>query len=146
MGGGILDAIWILVLGVLAVPNLIIAKRPDAKQILDKLTPFQGWIGLVSFGWGVFRLIQMLGIMGMLFKLPLLAIVLLLYLFCMIVLGLLLGVGTMKMFIKNPQAVAKLDQTIAKLSPKQGIFGILALIDAVGMFLLVLAPGIFVHM
>lgn len=42
-------------------------------------------------------------------------------------LGLLLGVGVLKQFIKAPAAVAKLDQTIAKLAPKQGLLGLIAI-------------------
>ena len=43
-------------------------------------------------------------------------------------LGLLLGVGVIKTFVKNPQANAKLDQTLTKLSPFQGTLGIAAIV------------------
>ena len=42
-------------------------------------------------------------------------------------LGLLLGVGVLKQFIKAPQAVEKMDQTIARLAPKQGLLGVVAI-------------------
>ncbi len=42
-------------------------------------------------------------------------------------LGLLLGVGVLKTFIKNPQAQAKMDQTIAKLAPYQGTLGLVGI-------------------
>src|SRR5256885_5325947 len=43
--------------GILAASALIIARKPNAKQLVDKLTPYQGWIGLVMFGWGVKELV-----------------------------------------------------------------------------------------
>ena len=33
--------------GLLAASNLIIARKPNAKDLIDKLTPYQGWIGIV---------------------------------------------------------------------------------------------------
>jgi hypothetical protein len=42
-------------------------------------------------------------------------------------LGLLLGVGVLKTFIKDPTANAKMDQTIAKLAPKQGVLGLVGI-------------------
>mgnify|MGYP001014891000 FL=1 len=50
-------------------------------------------------------------------------------------LGLLLGVGVMKTFIKDEAAVAKLDTTIAKLAPKQGMLGLVAI--GVGIWMVV---------
>jgi hypothetical protein len=42
-------------------------------------------------------------------------------------LGLLLGVGVLKTFIKDPTANQKMDETIAKLSPFQGTLGLAAI-------------------
>ena len=42
-------------------------------------------------------------------------------------LGILLGVGTLKMFVKQPQAVEKMDNLVAKLAPKQGVLGLIAI-------------------
>ena len=39
-------------------------------------------------------------------------------------LGLILGIGVLKTFIKQPQAQAKLDQTLAKIAPHQGRLGL----------------------
>ena len=50
-------------------------------------------------------------------------------------LGLLLGVGVLKTFIKDPTAQAKMDQTIAKLAPKQGMLGLIAI--GLGIWLVV---------
>jgi hypothetical protein len=42
-------------------------------------------------------------------------------------LGLLLGVGVFKSFIKNPTAQANMDKLIAKLAPFQGTLGLIAI-------------------
>jgi hypothetical protein len=52
-----------------------------------------------------------------------------------VALGLLLGVGVLKTFIKDPTAGAKMDETIAKLAPKQGMMGFVAIGVGVWMIL-----------
>ena len=42
-----LSAIIAILGGILAASSLIIAKKPNAKELIDKLTPYQGWIGLI---------------------------------------------------------------------------------------------------
>jgi hypothetical protein len=50
-------------------------------------------------------------------------------------LGLLLGVGVLKQFIKQPQAVQKMDLMITKLAPKQGLLGLISI--GVGVWLVI---------
>jgi hypothetical protein len=136
----VVDGLLLMLLGVLAVPNLIIAKRPDAKRVIDKIAPYQGWIGAVLALWGVFRLISWFrsfawlghGIRGIIAFGLYSAFV-----WTMITLGFMLGVGVIKTFVKDPNAQAKMDQVLAKLAPKQGQLGLLAL--AVGAVLVVIA-------
>ena len=133
-------ALWLIVLGALSVPNLIIAKRPDAKQLLDKLAPYQGWIGVVSVLWGLYGLISwfsMFGLLGWGFRGILVWAAFTACWACLIALGFMLGIGVMKTFIKDPNAQAKMDQTLAKLSPKQGLLGIVAIAD--GLLFLILS-------
>lgn len=125
-----LSAIWLLVLGILGASNLIISKRPDAEQYILKLAPYQGWLGAASALWGVWTLIVAVLNVGWISKgatlliwwVTLLAVGLLLT-----SLGLLLGVGVLKTFTKNEQAHQKLDQTVNKLAPMQGILGLIAI-------------------
>lgn len=46
--------------GLIAASSLIVAKKPNAQELLDKLTPFQGWIGVILTIWGVWGLISSL--------------------------------------------------------------------------------------
>lgn len=54
----ILSALVLIVCGVLAAANLIIAKRPDATAVIDKLRPAQGIVGAIALLWGVWTLIS----------------------------------------------------------------------------------------
>ena len=49
---GLVNGLWLIVLGMLGASSLVIAKRPDAKHVIAKLAPYQGWIGAVSALWG----------------------------------------------------------------------------------------------
>ncbi len=53
-----LAAIIAILGGLIAVSSVIVAKKPNAAELLDKLTPFQGWLGLVLTFWGVWGIIQ----------------------------------------------------------------------------------------
>ncbi len=53
-----LSAIIAILGGLIATSSLIVAKKPNAAELLDKLTPYQGWIGVVLAFWGVWGIIQ----------------------------------------------------------------------------------------
>jgi|SRR5580692_5950734 hypothetical protein len=131
---------WLIVLGILGASSLIIAKRPDAKQMIDKIVPYQGWFGAASVFYGIFDLLQsVLGMGLMSVKPPIGLIYWILWLasgLLQISLGLLLGVGVIKTFIKDPTAQAKMDQTIVKLSPFQGTLGFISIGVGVGFLVM----------
>ncbi len=124
---GLVGGIWLFILGALAAPSLILSKRPDASEILAKFTPYQGWIGAVSALWGVWGIISAVLNLGWLTAAPIFWITFLAVAVVQAGLGLLLGIGVLKTFIKDPTAQAKMDQTIAKLAPKQGLLGVVAM-------------------
>ncbi|HEY4120720.1 MAG TPA: hypothetical protein VGM56_22800 [Byssovorax sp.] len=124
---GLISGIWLAVLGVLGASSLIISKRPDAKDALAKLAPYQGWIGAVSALWGVWGIISSVLHIGMLSMWPIYWATFLGDSVLQAALGLLLGVGTLKTFIKDKAAGEKMDQTIAKLAPYQGTLGLVAI-------------------
>jgi len=55
---GIVNGLVLVVLGALCIPSLVAQKSPNAKELLDKVVPFQGIIGFVAFIWGVWVIIQ----------------------------------------------------------------------------------------
>ena len=111
------NGIWLILLGVLAVPSLILAKRPDAKEMLAKITPYQGWIGAISCLGGIWGIIVAIMGLSWMSTWPIYWVSLMVGSVFQTTLGLILGIGTLKTFIKNPQAQAKMDETLAKLSP-----------------------------
>ena len=121
-----LYGLWLIILGALAVPNLIL-KKPELKSTLDKITPYQGWIGAISALWGVWGIITSVLHIGWLTTAPIWWITMTANNVLVFALGILLGIGTLKTFIKNPEAQAKLDQTAVKIAPYQGTLGIAAL-------------------
>jgi hypothetical protein len=124
---GLVNGIWLAVLGILGASSLIIAKKPDAKELIAKLSPYQGWIGAVSAFWGAYGIISAVMSLGWLAHWPIYWITFLADAVLSFSLGLLLGVGVLKTFIKNEQANAKMDLTLQKLAPYQGTLGLIAI-------------------
>ena len=129
------NGIWLALLGVLAVPSMIIAKKPNAKELIGKIAPYQGWIGAVSCLWGVWGIIGAVLNLGWISHWPIYWATWLADSVLQFALGLILGIGVLKTFIKNPQAQAKMDETLAKLTPKQGMLGLAAI--GVGVWMVV---------
>ena len=95
-----LFGLWLIILGALAVPNLIL-KKPELKPTLDKITPYQGWIGAISALWGVWGLINNVLHLGLLTVKPIWWVTWTATNALVLALGLLLGVGTLKTFVNN---------------------------------------------
>ncbi len=124
---GIVTFAALLVLGVVCASNLIIARKPDAKELIAKVAPYQGWIGAISALWGAWWLINWILHMGVMMTWPILGITWLANSILLLGLGLLCGIGVLKTFIKAPAAAEKLDLTVAKLAPYQGILGLVGI-------------------
>ncbi len=129
-------SVWLFLLGVLGASNLIIARKPDAKELIAKIAPYQGWMGAGAAISGLYWLVMALIGIGGLGANPIGWIMQVAVSVVLFSLGLLLGVGTLKTFIKQPQAVAKMDQLIARLAPKQGVLGLVAMGLAVASLVL----------
>jgi len=132
---GFVSGIWMAVLGILGAANLIIARKPDAKELIGKIAPYQGWIGAVSALWGIWGIISSLLHLGWLSLVPIFWITFLVTALLQAALGLLLGVGVLKTFIKQPQAVEKMDMMVTKLAPLQGTLGLIAI--GVGIWMII---------
>ena len=123
-------SIWLIVLGMLAAANLIIAKKPEAQQIIEKISPYEGWIGAIAAVTGAFWFLWSLlhigwisyGIITMIYWLLFVISTLL-----MVGLGLLLGLNVIKSFVKKEDVVDILDLVAPKLAPFKGKMGLVAL-------------------
>jgi hypothetical protein len=67
----VVNALVVILGGILAVSALIIANKPDAKQMIDKLVPFQALIGVGMIGLSVVNVLRLLGVLSDMFKLNL---------------------------------------------------------------------------
>ncbi len=127
--------LWLALLGILAAPNLIISKKPEAKDIIAKLAPYQGWIGAGSAVWGLIKVFQSFRYFRVFSIVPVGVITVILSSLLTLALGLLLGIGVIKTFIKSEDANAKIDEMMAKLAAKQGMLGLLGIIVGIWMML-----------
>lgn len=132
-----------IVLGLLAVPSLLLAKKPNAKELLDKIAPYQGWIGLVCcfYGiWGVIDALMTIDWIGIHIIFTIAWIVWFATSLALVVLGFMLGYNLIVQYVlsKNETTAAKGAQVQAKLAPLQGklgIFGIIAGLAAVAFWI-----------
>jgi hypothetical protein len=115
--------------GILAASALIIARKPNAKDLIDKLTPYQGWIGVVMFVWGLFNLINIVMHLGFWMASPLFGVFALAATITSAVVGFLLGFGLITKYAlgRSPVALARGQQLRAKLAGFQGVFGLIAI-------------------
>jgi len=114
--------------GILAASSLILARRPNAKQLIDKLTPYQGWIGIVMFFWGVWGTISCVRNLSLLKVAPIRWALWTASSAADLVVGFLLGFGLLTMLLSgSPTAIAKGQAIRKKLVAYQGMFGLLAI-------------------
>ncbi len=127
------EGIELILLSIIAVPSLLLSKRPDAKEILAKIEPYQGWIGVVFVVLGILNLIRCIswisllsfGLWGTIYWLLLLAVALIQF-----SLGFMLGYGLINKYVlsKNETSKEKGEELRAKLAPLQSKIGMLGII------------------
>src|SRR5437764_13531301 len=104
----ILLGILLILAGILAASSLIIQKQPNAQEVISKIVPFQGIIGIILLLWGlyalIFGLLPYLGAWMTLF--PIRAIAALLATLVAIGLGILLGYGLIAQYALSKNAGA----------------------------------------
>ena len=129
--------ISLVFLSIVAVPSLILSKKPNAKELLEKIEPYQGWIGLIFCIWGIWGIISAILNLGWLTTAPIWWVTFLAGSVVEAVLGFMLGYGMInKLFLsKNADAKEKAEQLRGKIAPKQGKLGLLGI--AVGVWMII---------
>ena len=119
--------------GLLAASNLVIARKPNAKQLIDKLTPYQGWIGVALFFSSIWWAIGQLRSLSWLSTYPITWTLVTAATVASMGVGFLLGFGLITKWTLrgSPTALARGEQLRERLAPKQGMFGVLAMITGV---------------
>jgi hypothetical protein len=136
----LLLAILLIVAGILAAASLIIAKQPNAQDMISKIVPFQGIIGIILLLWGLYALFfQVLPYFGLLMQFaPLTAIASLASTLVAIGLGIILGYGLIKQYAlkNNADAARSGDAAVAKLAGIQVPLGLAGI--ALGIWILII--------
>lgn len=127
--------ISLILLSIIAVPSLLLSRKPNAKELLEKVEPYQGWIGIIFCFWGIWGVITAILHMGWLTAAPIWWGTLLAGSLVEACLGFLLGYPLItKLFLsKSEKAMEKAVQIRAKIAPKQGKLGILGIIVGIWM-------------
>lgn len=122
--------ITLILLSIFAVPSLILAKKPNAKELLAKVEPYQGWIGLSFCFFGVWGIISSILNLSWITAAPIWWGTLLAGSVVEASLGFMLGFTLInKLFLgKNPAAKEKAALLREKIAPKQGKLGMLGII------------------
>lgn len=129
----ITSGITLIILSLLAVPSLLLSRKPDAKELLDKFVPYQGWFGVAGCIWGIWGIIECIlylgyfsyGIWGIIWW-----ITWTVYALVETSLGFMLGYSLIAKYVlsKNESAAKKGEEMLAKLQAYQGKLGIVGII------------------
>jgi len=119
--------------GILAASGFIIKRLPNATSVIDKIAPYQGWIGMVMFCWGIWETLQSVLNIG------LMSTHMMHWLFWMLsgiadlLVGFLLGFGLITHYAlsKSPQAMEKGQRIRSTLMGIQAPLGLLAIVMGV---------------
>ena len=136
----IITVLVLLAGGVIGSASIIIAKRPDAKDVVDKLMPFQGLIGVVLLLWGIVDVFNVLRSLRWMHLAPFWWLVYLATTVTELGLGFLLAYGLITRFTSG-QAAEKARQVHVKLAGYQSSLGLTAIGLSVLFFLMTVARG-----
>ncbi len=127
------SALTTIIGGVLAASGLIIARKPNAKEIINKLTPYQGWLGLCLLFWGVWGVLQCILNIGWIKIVPLHYVMWLAANVANVGVGAILGFGLASKYLLrgSPVAISRGETLRAKLLPYQGTIGLFAIVVGV---------------
>lgn len=133
----VLQGILLIVLGVLAAPSLLLSRKPNAKELLKKITPYQGWLGLGFCAWGIWNVIRAILNMDLMSIVPVLWITWIASAAIGAILGFILGYGMINQLLlsKNEEAKKKAERLLVKLAPIQGKLGLVGIL--VGVWVIV---------
>ncbi len=134
-----LYAISLIVLGLLAIPSLILSKKPEAKEIIAKVQPFQGWIGIAAGLLGTYGFLRALWHIQAIKYVPFYWLTWVASCVLLIILGFLLGYALISTHLlsKNEDAKEKAGDVLAKITPYQEKLGLVAI--ALGLFMVILS-------
>jgi hypothetical protein len=133
---GDLNALLLILGSILAMSAIIVARRPDAKAMIDKLVPFQALIGVGMIVLGVIHFIRVIPTLTDIFKVNLLqAAVVLAVIGVSILLGVLFGAPQIAKLMPDLKAEQKAMELAHKVGPYQVLLGLVGVLAALLYFL-----------
>ncbi len=121
--------------GLVAASSLIIARKPNAQQLFDKVAPYQGFLGVGLFAVGVLWAIRVVPHIGAIASAPLTLGLTLAAIALDLGLGFLLGYGLLNKWLlsKNEAAKARGAEILAKLAVVQVPLGCAAMASGIAV-------------
>lgn len=128
----LITPILLILGGILAISGLIIAKKPDAKALIDKLSPYQALIGVAMLATGLWWVLRFGGALMDVFKVNLLfAAAVWGVIATSILLGALFGMPQIAKWIPGDSpAEQKALELSKKVAPFQVLLGLIGLASA----------------
>ena len=122
----ILTVVAMIAGGALAASGLIVARKPNAQEMLAKLSPFQGIIGVVLLVAGALNAINLVRAMSLMFHTPVWMIVFVVCTCIELGLGFLLAYGLLSQYVfgSSMQAIEKSRRIRARLMAYQAPLGL----------------------
>jgi len=122
----IVNVLLLIAGGILAVSGLIVVQKPNAKELIDKLVPFQALIGVGMLVLGILNLLRTFGdLFASIRNTPVVGIAWFVVLGASILLGFLFGMTQIAKWI--PGAEQKGTELSRKLAPFQVLLGLAGL-------------------
>jgi len=121
----LVSSIVLVLCGVLAASNVIVQSKPNAAEMIEKLRPYQGGLGVASLIFGVLLALDMVLHLNYLHVGDL--IIVLVVAGVQIALGVLLGYGLISRW-GNAEVTKEVDQLRAKLLANQVPLGIAGIV------------------
>jgi hypothetical protein len=105
---GFVLAAFLIILGAFAASSLVLGKKPELKETMDKLRQYEGYMGVVGCLWGVWMIISALLNLGVLKHAPIWWVTWLASAVVLALLGFMSGFGLITGFAaKTPEAKVK---------------------------------------
>ena len=126
----LINALLLILGGILAVSGLIVAKKPNAKDLIDKLVPYQAIIGIALLAFGLVNLLRLFGhVFDILRSFP--GVVTITMIVTSILLGFMFGMPQIAKWIPGEGGAEQKGMELSKkLGPYQVIIGLVGLASA----------------
>jgi len=129
----LLNVIALIAGGILAASGIIVAKKPNAKELIDKLVPYQAIIGVALLGLGAVNFLWWVthGLFSLLAHSGLFGITIFVMTADSILLGLVFGMPQIAKWLPGVGAAEQKGMELSrKLAPFQGVLGVVGLAAA----------------